>query len=53
MAHTMLFVNNLAQNGTEAQKKKYLPAVCDGSKIGGMCMSEPAVGTDVRARNSG
>jgi len=47
LAHSMLFVNNLAQNGTEEQKKKYLPAVCDGSRIGGMCMSEPAVGTDV------
>jgi len=47
LAHSMLFVNNLAQNGNEAQKLKYLPAVCDGSKVGGMCMSEPAVGTDV------
>lgn len=47
LAHSMLFVNNLARNGSEAQKAKYLPAVCEGSKIGGMCMSEPAVGTDV------
>jgi len=37
----------LAQNGSEAQKLKYLPGVCDGSKIGGMCMSEPGAGTDV------
>jgi len=47
LAHSMLFVNNLARNGSEAQKQKWLPLVCDGSKIGGMCMSEPAVGTDV------
>merc|ERR1719230_302796 len=47
LAHSMLFVNNLAQNGNEAQKSKWLPLVCDGSKIGGMCMSEPSVGTDV------
>jgi isovaleryl-CoA dehydrogenase len=47
LAHSMLFVNNLAQNGSEAQKLKYLPGVCDGSKIGGMCMSEPGAGTDV------
>merc|ERR1719498_138701 len=47
LAHSMLFVNNLAQNGTEAQKQKWLPSVCDGSKIGGMCMSEPGAGTDV------
>mmetsp|Transcript_58215 Transcript_58215/g.123596 ORF Transcript_58215/g.123596 Transcript_58215/m.123596 type:complete len:455 (-) Transcript_58215:294-1658(-) len=47
LAHSMLFVNNLARNGNEAQKKKFLPAVCEGSRIGGMCMSEPSVGTDV------
>merc|ERR1719191_534723 len=43
----MLFVNNLARNGNEAQKQQFLPAVCSGEKIGGMCMSEPSVGTDV------
>ncbi len=47
LAHSMLFVNNLAQNGSEEQKKKYLPRSCTGEIIGGMCMSEPAVGTDV------
>lgn len=47
LAHSMLFVNNLAQNGNEAQKQKWLPSASDGSKICGMCMSEPAVGTDV------
>lgn len=47
LAHSMLFVNNLAQNGSEAQKRRWLPAVCDGSKVGGMCMSEPGAGTDV------
>jgi isovaleryl-CoA dehydrogenase len=47
LAHSQLFVNNLARNGTEEQKKRWLPVTCDGSKIGGMCMSEPAVGTDV------
>jgi isovaleryl-CoA dehydrogenase len=43
----MLFVNNLARNGNAAQKAKYLPGACDGTKIGGMGMSEPGVGTDV------
>lgn len=47
LAHSMLFVNNLTQNGNEAQKQQFLPLVCTGEKIGGMCMSEPAVGTDV------
>jgi isovaleryl-CoA dehydrogenase len=43
----MLFVNNLARNGTHAQKLKYLPTACSGASIGGMCMSEPGAGTDV------
>jgi isovaleryl-CoA dehydrogenase len=47
LAHSQLFVNNMARNGSEDQKKLWLPPTCDGSKIGGMCMSEPAVGTDV------
>eukprot|EP00927_Polykrikos_kofoidii_P015599 TRINITY_DN16947_c0_g1_i1.p1 TRINITY_DN16947_c0_g1~~TRINITY_DN16947_c0_g1_i1.p1 ORF type:complete len:458 (-),score=73.15 TRINITY_DN16947_c0_g1_i1:98-1471(-) len=47
LAHSMLFVNNLARNGDEAQKKRWLPGSCDGSLVGGMCMSEPSVGTDV------
>jgi len=47
LAHSMLFVNNLAQNGSEAQKRRLLPGVCDGSRVGGMCMSEPGAGTDV------
>jgi isovaleryl-CoA dehydrogenase len=47
LAHSMLFVNNLARNGTHEQKMKYLPAACTGEKICGMGMSEPSVGTDV------
>lgn len=47
LAHSMLLVNNLAVNGSTEQKKKYLPRLCSGEWIGGMAMSEPAVGTDV------
>jgi len=47
LAHALLCANNLNQNGSVEQKKKYLPALCDGSAIGGMCMSEPGAGTDV------
>lgn len=47
LAHSMLFVNNLCQNGSEEQKMKYLPGACSGKLIGGMGMSEPSVGTDV------
>ena len=47
LAHSMLFVNNLCQNGSHDLKMKYLPGACSGELIGGMGMSEPAAGTDV------
>lgn len=47
LAHSMLAVNNLAVNGSEEQKLKYLPKLCSGEWVGAMAMSEPAVGTDV------
>ena len=47
LAHSMLFANNLAHNGDEAQKQRLLPPACTGRLIGGMGMSEPGAGTDV------
>ncbi|MDZ4082913.1 MAG: acyl-CoA dehydrogenase family protein [Bdellovibrionales bacterium] len=47
LAHSMLFVNNLAVNGSEEQKKRILPGVCAGTHVGAMAMSEPNYGTDV------
>ena len=47
LAHSMLFVNNLARNGSEDQKARILPKVCSGEWIGAMAMSEPDAGTDV------
>ncbi|MCB0362226.1 MAG: acyl-CoA dehydrogenase family protein [Bdellovibrionales bacterium] len=47
LAHAMLCVNNLAQNGSKEQLKKYLPKLCSGEWVGCMAMSEPHVGTDV------
>jgi len=47
LAHSLLFVNNLARNGSHEQKSRYLPAACEGTLIGGMAMSEPHAGTDV------
>lgn len=47
LAHSMLFVNNLEQNGNELQKSRILPLVSSGEWIGAMAMSEPDVGTDV------
>jgi isovaleryl-CoA dehydrogenase len=47
LAHTLLCVNNLVVNGSEAQKQKYLPKLASGEHIGSMAMSEPDYGTDV------
>jgi isovaleryl-CoA dehydrogenase len=47
LAHSMLFVNNFFRNASDEQRARYLPDVCSGKKIGGMCMSEPGAGTDV------
>ena len=47
LAHSMLYCNNLARNGNDALREKYLPDACSGKAIGGMCMSEPDFGTDV------
>ncbi|MED5496057.1 MAG: acyl-CoA dehydrogenase family protein, partial [Candidatus Thermoplasmatota archaeon] len=47
LAHSMLFVNNLAYNGSEEQKTRILPKVCSGEWIGAMAMSDPDAGTDV------
>lgn len=49
LAHSMLAVNNLATNGSEAQKKKYLPKLISGELVGGMGMTEPEAGSDALA----
>ncbi|MGB1598100.1 MAG: acyl-CoA dehydrogenase family protein, partial [Promethearchaeia archaeon] len=40
LAHSLLFVNNLARNGNHEQKLRFLPDACEGKLIGGMGMSE-------------
>lgn len=47
LAHSMLLVNNFAVNASEQQKALVLPKLCSGEWVGGMAMSEPAIGTDV------
>lgn len=46
-AHSNLCVNNLYLNGTDAQRKKYLPKLCSGEHVGALAMSEPGAGSDV------
>ena len=49
LAHAQLTVNNLAINGSDEQKARYLPGLCSGELIGCMAMSEPDYGTDALA----
>ena len=49
LAHSLLFVNNLSCNGSEAQKAAFLPRACAGELLCGMAMSEAGAGTDVLA----
>ncbi|MGB3288770.1 MAG: isovaleryl-CoA dehydrogenase [Burkholderiaceae bacterium] len=46
-AHSNLCVNQLHRNGTEAQKRKYLPKLISGEHVGALAMSEPGAGSDV------
>jgi isovaleryl-CoA dehydrogenase len=46
-AFSNLCVNQIKLNGSEAQKKKYLPDLCAGKKIGALAMSEVGAGSDV------
>lgn len=46
-AHSNLCVNNLCLNGTDVQRKKYLPKLCTGEWVGALAMSEPGAGSDV------
>jgi isovaleryl-CoA dehydrogenase len=47
LAHALLFVNNFYWASNPAQRTRYLPQALSGAVIGGMGMTEPAVGTDV------
>ncbi len=47
LAHAILFAHNVAVNADEAQKRRLLPRAVTGEIVGGLCMTEPEVGTDV------
>jgi isovaleryl-CoA dehydrogenase len=58
LSHSILFAQNVQVNAGEALKRRILPLAVSGEWIGGMCMTEPGVGTDVlamrtRARRDG
>jgi len=46
-AHSNLCVNQIHRNGSEAQKRKYLPRLVSGEHVGALAMSEAGAGSDV------
>ena len=42
----------LEQFGTEEQKRKYLPDLASGKKIGAFCLSEPEAGSDATSQRT-
>ncbi len=47
-AHTSLCADPILTYGTEEQKKKYLPDLASGRKIGAFGLTEPGAGTDAQ-----
>jgi len=45
-AHAILCTENIYRNGNENQRKKYLPPLIKGEKIGALAITEPEAGSD-------
>lgn len=46
VAHENLCLNNIARNADEAVKQRFVPGLCDGTKIGALGLTEPGAGSD-------
>ena len=46
-AHSNLCVNQLRRNGSDEQKRRYLPKLISGEHVGALAMSETGAGSDV------
>ena len=51
-AHTSLGTWPIYHFGTEEQKKKYLPDLCSGKKLGAFGLTEPNAGTDAAGQKT-
>jgi isovaleryl-CoA dehydrogenase len=51
-AHSNLCVNQIRRNGTEEQKRRYLPRLLSGEHVGALAMSEAGSGSDVVSMRS-
>jgi isovaleryl-CoA dehydrogenase len=48
-AHSNLFADNVARNGTPEQRKAFLPDVAAGRSVGALALTEPDAGSDAVA----
>ena len=51
-AHTSLCAAPIYENGTPAQKEKYLPKLCSGEWLGAFGLTEPGAGTDAQGQQT-
>lgn len=51
-AHTSLCVDPIYKFGTEEQKKKYLPGLASGKKLGAFGLTEPDAGSDAAGQKT-
>ena len=51
-AHTSLCAAPIFENGTEEQKRKYLPKLCSGQWLGAFGLTEPGAGTDAQGQQT-
>ncbi len=51
-AHTSLCCDPIQTYGTEEQKKKYLPPLASGEKLGAFGLTEPGAGTDAQGQQT-
>ena len=47
VAHDNLCANNIYRNGNEEQRRRYLPDLCSGRKVGALGLTEPGAGSDL------
>src|SRR6202047_452040 len=46
VAHENLCLNNIARNGSDEIRTRFLPRLCDGTAIGALGLTEPGAGSD-------
>ena len=46
--HSGIVIHYILNNGSEAQKRRYLPAMASGDMVAALAMTEPAAGSDLQ-----